>query len=917
MKAEFDNVIQQAQQAEEISNHVKDWMKFNVSEEEFPSEAKKLDRIAREVRSVQRAAGQRPSIFLFGASQVGKSYLVHNIAKHPDSGRCEICVGQNETVDFIDTINPPGGGKESTGISTRFRVGAPPADVQYPFKAKLFNAVDVAAVAVNSYFNDLASGTDVSEADVQSWMQQAKAQAFDKAEVGVGVDALAYFIEYCEARYSQQSTIATLKRLGYFEVVGECLPFLPVDLRLKGLSFLWGGLPFWSRFVDRMWKALQSLGYPAQVLLPRDSVVSSDSLVNVKLMDELLSGGGKEVILKSGQSIQRSELAFLIRELELVIPEAVANGMGECLRHADLVDFPGARSRLPLDVAVLQSSSESDHKNQTLCIRRGKVAYLFDLYNQELEIGSLLLCMDDGQPEVQTIPRLIQDWIHRNIGDQPDARQAFSRVLKETLSKQGVAAAGHVNPLFAVLTKFNRSMVPNEGNSTFDVSSETERVQGRFRSNFTDWLQKDPADKWLNNWDGEPFKNVYPVRDPAHSKGLFAGYEEHGHETGYVFGADEKLRQMGEVFAGAEAVQARIENPRAVWSEIAQPNCTGIESLLAHVAPAAHPALKLAQVKTLLTKSIQELYHVAAQRHVAGDLDQELAKAKAMGANTRLLLAGLGMRSERKKIVSLMSAMGCANELGMRAYNQTYLESQAPVASSEVSETGTTWTAFADSLGIVLDGVQSPLNQIAGEMGMDEESLKGYMRQHQIIISEPKKVHKEATPSRHILFGKRLMSAWISSISEWLNEDHARGKGWTPEEHDFVKSYVHSLIEGRIRSGLQLAVSEAVIGDFKQPQPSESMAWHAATVSSRIINQYVNSFGLEVTTTEVPANQDEVRKRSGASGYWNAWTRNLQRSFEENVRHQFDAPDDGKLESNRILGELVEKIKAVDQALSA
>jgi hypothetical protein len=275
------------------------------------------------------------------------------------------------------------------------------------------------------------------------------------------------------------------------------------------------------------------------------------------------------------------------------------------------------------------------------------------------------------------------------------------------------------------------------------------------------------------------------------------------------------------------------------------------------------------------------------------------------------------MRSERKKLVSLMSDMSCANELAMRAYNQTYLESQSPIASTNHAESGTTWTEFADRLGIVLGGDQSPITQIAGEMGMDEEALTAYMRQHKIVISEPKKVHKEATPSRHVIFGKRLMSSWISTISEWLNEDYARSKGWSTEEHVFVKSYVHSLIEGRTRSGLQLAVSEAVNADFKQPQPSESMAWHAATVSSRIINQYVNSFGLEAEPKPVPANQDEVKKESGASGYWNAWTKNLQDSFMENVRHRFGAPDDGKLESNRILGELLEKISTIRQAVTS
>ncbi len=916
MEKEFDNLIQGAEQAEALSNQVKSWMASNISEEEFPSEAKKLNRIARELRSVQHAAGQRPSIFLFGASQVGKSYLVHNIAKHPETGRCEVCVGAGNRVDFIDSINPPGGGKESTGISTRFRVGQQPTDAGYPFKAKLFNAIDVAAIAVNSYFNDLKTGEELSESEVQHWMQQARAKAGGPMQPGVNQDALAYFVEYCEMRYSNQAVVAFLKRMGYFEVVLETMASLDFNLRIQGLSFLWGGLSFWTEFVSRMWRTLDGLNHLSEVDLPVDSIVSHESLVNVKLMDELLAGAGEQIILKQGQLVLRSELAFLIRELELVLPEEVAQGMGECLKSADLVDFPGARSRLELGVENLKSTSASDQENQTLCIRRGKVAYLFDLYNQELEIGCLLLCMDDQQPEVQTIPGLIQDWIHRNIGENASERRAFASGLKTTLSHQGIHPSGEVNPLFTVLTKFNRSMIPSEGKSTFDSQGEEERMQGRFKSNFTDWLQNDPSDKWLNNWNESVFQNVYPVRDPAHSQSLFKGYEETGKELDYADGAEAKLNNMGQVFINSEAVKARIASPQQVWTQLTQPNKTGIEELLANVTPAAHPALKLAQMKTLLSKSLKELQSVAAKHHVAGDLEQELAKAQEMGRNAHLELVSFRLPAQRKKLVALMSAMSCSNEMGIRAYNQTYLNEQEATPGNQGSEDGMSWGQFAESLGISLEGSAEPASQIAESMGMDEQTLRDWMGKKGIVISTPKATRRASQPARHDSFGSRLIASWITEISEWLNEDYARSKGWTADEHEFIKAYVHSIIEGRVRSQIQQSISSAVTADFAQPQPNEATAWHASTVGSRIINQYVSSFGLVHESAAIPANQDAVKKKAGGSGYWNVWTKNLQRSFEENVRHQFDAPDDGRLESNKKLGNLLEQIDSISTQMN-
>ena len=913
MPEAFDQLIINAKQAEELSSQVKTWMADNITEEEFPSESKKLNRISRELRSVQRAASKRPSIFLFGASQVGKSYLVHNIAQHPETGRCEVSVGAGNRVDFIASINPPGGGKESTGISTRFRVGPEPTDAQYPFKATLFNAVDVAAVAVNSYFNDLKTREDLSESEVQAWMQQARSNAGGRVQPGMSQDALAYFVEYCEIRYSNQAEVALLKRMGYFEVVLETMTSLDFNLRIQGLSFLWGGLNFWTEFVSRMWRTLDELNHPSEVDLPVDSIVSHESLVNVKLMDELLTGAGERIILKQGQLVLRSELAFLIRELELVLPEEVAQDMGECLKSADLVDFPGARSRLELGVENLKSTSASDQEDQTLCIRRGKVAYLFDLYNQELEIGCLLLCMDHNQSNVETIPGLIQDWIHRNIGENASDRKAFTADLKTTLSHQGVQVSGEVYPLFAVLTKFNISMISNVGDPTFNPIGEEERLQGRFKSNFTDWLQKNPDDRWLNNWNGASFQSVYPVRDPAHSQSLFKGYEQTGKEIDYADGAEAKLKNMGQVFINSEAVKARIVSPQQVWTQLTQPNKTGVEELLAKVTPAAHPALKLSQVKTLLVKSIQELHAIASKHHIAGDLDEELTKARELGADTRLLLAGFRMPSDRKRLVSLMESMSCTTELGMRAYSQAYLNDQGKSEINAAVDLGMSWPEFADSLGVVLVGDESPANEIATAMGMDEAALRDWMKRKNITIAVSHKSTDVTRPERHELFGRRLIAAWITDVSEWLNEDYARLHGWQPNEQDFVKSYVHSLIEGRMRSNIQSSISQAVMADFAQPQPSEAMAWHAATVSSRVINQYVSSFGLQLESLPVPESQDAVQRRTGQSSYWHAWTTNLQKSFEENIRHQFNAPDADKVESNRALGDLIGKISAITE----
>ena len=40
------------------------------------------------------------------------------------------------------------------------------------------------------------------------------------------------------------------------------------------------------------------------------------------------------------------------------------------------------------------------------------------------------------------------------------------------------------------------------------------------------------------------------------------------------------------------------------------------------------------------------------------------------------------------------------------------------------------------------------------------------------------------------------------------------------------------------------------------------------------------------------------------------------KELRENVRHQFDAPDDGRLESNKKLGDLLEQIDSISTQLN-
>ena len=79
------------------------------------AEARRTESLA---RKLARSAGRRMCVGVYGASQQGKSYLVSVLARPPGKSELRTRFGE-ETRDFVREINPQGG-KESTGLVTRF-----------------------------------------------------------------------------------------------------------------------------------------------------------------------------------------------------------------------------------------------------------------------------------------------------------------------------------------------------------------------------------------------------------------------------------------------------------------------------------------------------------------------------------------------------------------------------------------------------------------------------------------------------------------------------------------------------------------------------------------------------------------------------------------------------------------------------
>ena len=106
------------------------------------------------------------------------------------------------------------------------------------------------------------------------------------------------------------------------------------------------------------------------------------------------------------------------------------------LKETDLLDFPGARSRLTLPQNEINTEIIPE------LMLRGKVAFLFNKYSDAEKINVLLFCSKHEQPGQRAMPEMLNNWINKIVGETPEAREAFVNRSK-------------IPPLFIIATFFN------------------------------------------------------------------------------------------------------------------------------------------------------------------------------------------------------------------------------------------------------------------------------------------------------------------------------------------------------------------------------------------------------------------------------------------------------------------------------
>jgi hypothetical protein len=589
---------------------------------EAPSLIETARRVENAARKLERTAGRRMCIGVFGPSQSGKSYLVSRLCRPPagKGGGDERLIADfaGREMDFIKEINPPGD-KESTGLVTRFSTERREAPKDFPVALQLLSETDIVRILANSYLcdfdpNRLEFSPPPPEVDeVRQLLDElreaprAPAEARHLQQVVV-FDLFDYF-----ARNFPNRTNWLKDTTEYWSFAIDQARRLTLDDRARLFSVLWGGIKEFTELYLRLTKALAQLEFAPEAyaaitaLEPRArSIIDVDRIKldlgtredERDLVKVLAAGTG----VRREAALPRAVLCALVSELHITLK----NQTRPMFDTVDLLDFPGARSREKYRNIGDKTESDKDltRRPRELFIR-GKVAVLFQRYTEDLELASMLLCMPPSTAEVKDLGMLVREWIDATHG------------------KTSAERTRQHNALFVVLTKSDYEFVTKEGE---DEASRISRWRRRISASMIELYQRDG---WLDDWNGKPFDNAMWLRNPGIEQPHLVAYKtevREGQEVraeplveqDYASSIKGELAELRQNFLDDREVTQYFREPGIAFDEMLRLNDGGVSYIVERASQVCDPRIKAEQLRGRLLRHSAELKDRFARFYDAG-----------------------------------------------------------------------------------------------------------------------------------------------------------------------------------------------------------------------------------------------------------------------------------------------------------
>ena len=639
-------------------------------------------------RKLAASSGRRNSAGVFGPSQAGKSYLVSVLGKA--KGKPLMVNFAGSARNFIQEINPEGG-KEATGLVTRFTIVKGTHNAAFPVELRLLTETDLVKIMGNSFLSDFDQHNRKlglpREEDIRAVLARLADAAPAARAAQPHLDEIMMFDigEYFKANYS--TSIGPLSRAGYWDALTRFGHRLPTAQRIELYSLLWG----WNRGQDitavfaLLLGALDKLGHCANALAAIDCLVPrARSIIDVDILkDHLATAADQRDLLavlpldaqgNEGRPIEvpRATLCALVAELRIVM----ADEPWAFFEHTDLLDFPGARSR----EQMFDLPSEPDKRAECVrnMVRRGKVSYLFQRYTEERELACMLLCMPPSNAEIKDLSSLVRHWVAQTHGETAQARSQLACAL------------------FFVLTKFDEELKAKPGDTPESLRN---RIDTRLEASM---YQLYKQEDWLQDWDGKPFDNTFFLRNPAFpldgvfeyeiekdGEGEIHG-EIHGdrrHEVGIAAQARERLAANRAGMLEGEKARKHFRNPALAWDSALALDDGGVRYLVHNLERVLSPTLKTGQLAGRLVDQAKQLHQRLKLFYQAGDEASRKEKEASLVDLRRRLYKACNERGYRN-FAQLLSRMKLAEADVRGAFLNVASLKIEPVTVEETASTG-------------------------------------------------------------------------------------------------------------------------------------------------------------------------------------------------------------------------------------
>ena len=592
------------------------WIKENKPEH-YEQRFLELVGLRSKLRKIAEAEREKPAIAAFGESQKGKSYLIGNLLQKQKSPF--MVKDENGTlVNFVDRVNPIGDKKEATGVVTRFTPFNQPDQqdryhAEHPVVVKLFSIASIATILCDSYYMDLLDKKFYADDEIKAKADEIYNHYSTMPEISQDILIEDDIIDIKNYLTKYVSESQGLLRSGYFEKLALVIRRVPQSEWASVLQYLWHENKVITELFKRLVEAKRRLGFVREVYVDFDAVMHLGDNKNTIMSVDCLNGLDDSAwslktnvfVPKDGKLVMvadfpKCELCALCAETIYKIEPEYLNDIADyffekvqpgemplqtkeelpkqvtkdLLVDTDLLDFPGARNRLKVMEEFLNKIDlELGVSNLVQMLLRGKVAYLFNSYNESRIVNILLFCHDNEGVYVNEMYRMINDWVEKYVGGNARTRQ------------QTIMRCGGISPLFVIGTKFNVDMIEKHNEDGDSDAALNGRWSGRFmKVLYTQSFKANDVD-WFKNWDaeGSTFKNTYLLRDYKYSgcdgKGnnLYEGYDESASNPSEI-----KLRltptfydRLRETFISNPDVRMFFDDPAKAWDVAATRNNDG------------------------------------------------------------------------------------------------------------------------------------------------------------------------------------------------------------------------------------------------------------------------------------------------------------------------------------------------------